>query len=84
MMNLKEMIQGKVRFRFYRDANLYYETENGILFPVPVADIGTATFLAEDKAILFMRYIRQFIAACEKAKADHDVPWSESMGVNND
>jgi hypothetical protein len=28
-------------------------------FPVPVSDIGNATFHATDKAILFMRYIRK-------------------------
>lgn len=69
MMNLKEMIKGKVHFVFYRDGNLHYETENGIVFPVPISDIGTATFHAEDKAILFMRYMRKFIAACE---AEHE------------
>jgi hypothetical protein len=61
--NLKdEIINGKkVRFKFYRSQNLYYETESGFLFPVPLSDIGDATFLAEDRAILFMRYIRKQI-----------------------
>lgn len=59
--DLKEMIKGKVKFEFYRDRTLYYKTENGITFPVPTEDCGTATFLAEDKAILFMRYMRRFI-----------------------
>lgn len=63
--DLKEMIRGKVKFDFYRDGNLYYRTENNLLFPVPVSDTGTATFLAEDKAILFMRYIRKFIVSME-------------------
>jgi hypothetical protein len=40
--NLKdEIINGKkVRFKFYRSQNLYYETESGFLFPVPLSDIG--------------------------------------------
>ena len=38
---------------------LGYETECGFRFPVPIEDAGTATFLAEDRAILFMRYIRK-------------------------
>jgi hypothetical protein len=59
---VKEMIKGKVRFQFYRDRMLYYVTENGITFPVPIDDAGTATFLAEDKGLLFMRYIRRFLA----------------------
>ena len=57
---LKEMVQNnqKVSFRFYRDGQLWYSTECGFEFPVPVSEAGTATFLAEDKAILFMRHVR--------------------------
>lgn len=36
------------------------------MFPVPIEDIGDATFLAEDKAILFMRYIRKYIEEIKK------------------
>jgi hypothetical protein len=58
---IKEMVENnqKVRFRFYRDGQLWYGTECNFEFPVPIAEAGTATFLAEDKAILFMRYIRK-------------------------
>jgi hypothetical protein len=56
-----------VKFIFYRDSNLWYKTECGFEFPVPIADVGTATFLAEDKAMLFMRYIRQHISLIGKA-----------------
>ena len=70
MRRLKEMIVNnqKVRFSFYRDGQLWYETECGFRFPVPIAEAGTATFLAEDRAILFMRYIRKYIAALEQAR----------------
>lgn len=70
-LNIKEMIRGKVRFDFYRDGNLYYRTENGVIFPVPVSEAGTATFLAEDKAILFMRYMRRFITSMEVDENGH-------------
>jgi hypothetical protein len=58
---IKEMVQNKqkVRFQFYRDGQLWYATECGFEFPVPIAEAGTATFFSEDKAILFMRYIRR-------------------------
>jgi hypothetical protein len=58
---IKEMVQNnqKVIFRFYRDGQLWYTTECGFEFPVPIAEAGTATFLASDRAILFMRYIRK-------------------------
>ena len=61
MRTLKEMIVNnqQVRFSFYRDQQLWYETECGFRFPVPIEDAGTATFLAEDRAMLFMRYIRK-------------------------
>jgi len=62
-MNIKEHIKGMVRFQYYRDQNLWYKTESDLLFPVPISDIGNATFLAEDKAMLFMRYIRKFLDA---------------------
>jgi hypothetical protein len=60
-MILKDCIKGKVKFKYFKDNNLYYQTENGFLFPVPTEDIGNATFLDEDKAILFMRYIRKHL-----------------------
>ena len=61
MENLKEMVSGDklVNFVYYRDSSLWYKTEDGFVFPVPIADIGTATFLAQDRAMLFMRYIRK-------------------------
>ena len=51
-----------VRFQYYRDNQLWYATECGFIFPVPISDIGNATFLNEDRAILFMRYIRKYLA----------------------
>jgi len=70
MRTIKEMVEGnqKVRFTKYFDQNLYYMTECGFEFPVPVSDIGNATFLAEDKALLFMRYIRKQMEVLKEAK----------------
>jgi hypothetical protein len=35
-MTLKELVKGKrVRFKFYRDGELWYETDDGFEFPVP-------------------------------------------------
>lgn len=66
--NLKEMVSDNkvVKFKYYRDGNLWYEADNGFLFPVPIDDIGNATFLAEDRVMLFMRYIRKHLATLEK------------------
>jgi len=65
MRTLKEMVQQDemVHFKFYRSGDLYYTTECGFVFPVPISEAGNATFLAMDKAILFMRYIRKHMEA---------------------
>ena len=55
------MVKGgkRVHFEYYRGGELHYKTECGFQFPVPISDIGDATFMKEDKAMLFMRYIRK-------------------------
>lgn len=60
-MNVKEHVinDQRVRFQFYRDGILYYKTEKGLLFEVPISDTGMGCFNAEDRAILFMRWIRK-------------------------
>jgi len=72
MESIKDMVKDnkKVRFSFYRDRQLFYRTESGFEFPVPIDDIGNATFLAEDKAILFMRYIRKHLKTIDDARAE--------------
>lgn len=61
--NVKDMVKDnkQVTFKFFRGVNLYCATECGFVFPVPVNDVGDATFLPQDKAILFMRYINKEI-----------------------
>lgn len=50
----------EVKFCYYFDGALWYQTEFDEMFPVPVEDIGNVTFLNKDKAILFMRYMRKW------------------------
>ena len=58
----------KVRFLFYRDCTFYYEQEDGFVFPISLeeANAGRATFLAEDKAIYFMRWMKRYIELCKQ------------------
>ena len=56
----------KVTFIHYRQKELWYKTECDFEFPVPIEDCGDATFLPEDRAMLFMRYIRKHLALIEK------------------
>jgi len=59
---LKNVIKGRVKFLHYRDNELWYKTEiDGFEFPIHIDDAQGATFLAEDKAIFFMRWIRKRI-----------------------
>ena len=70
-MTLKELVKGKkVHFKFYRDSELWYETDDGFEFPVPIADTGSGIFNAEDNAIAFMRWIRRHVA--ERAEWDKE------------
>jgi hypothetical protein len=78
MATLKEHVTGNVKFQFYREGELYYKTETGLVFPVPVSETGNATFLAEDKALLFMRYIRKYLEEIEKEKRFQDQRSHES------
>lgn len=79
MNSIKEMVKDKVvRFKFYRDKELVYQTEDGFEFSVPIEDAGTGIFKAEDKAILFMRWIRK---AMEQREEWEVVRKRESQGV---
>jgi len=72
MSTLKEMVSNgkQVKFTHYKTKELWYVTECGFEFPVPIEDCGDATFLSEDKAMMFMRYIRKHMEMLEKAKAE--------------
>lgn len=71
-MNIKEMVSNgkKVTFTRYQKDTLWYITETGFEFPVPLSDTGEAAFLQEDKAMLFMRWIRKHIEEIQSAKSE--------------
>jgi hypothetical protein len=62
-MKIIDHVKGNVKFLFYRANNLYYVTDSGVQFPVPIeeANHDSATFNAEDKAIHYMRWIRRHL-----------------------
>lgn len=65
-MNIKDIVKDNtVRFVRYRQGIAYYRVnipaEGAYVFPVPLDDIGDATLELEDKAILFMRYIKRAV-----------------------
>lgn len=61
MLSVKDMVKdGKIAtFVCYFAGNLYYETQDGFRFTVPVSDVGNAIFNKQEKALLMMRYIRK-------------------------
>jgi len=69
-MGIKEMVgPGKqVTFVSYRQGNLWYSTECGFHFPVPISDTGDAEFCNSDKALLYMRWIRKHMEMIEQEK----------------
>lgn len=75
-VTLKHHVKGTVHFEYYRNGELWYRTsETKLLFPVPIADTGEAMFMRNDKALLFMRYIRKWLDVCAEGKgqdATHD------------
>ena len=65
-MNIKDIVRDStVRFVRYRQGVAYYGVdvpESGVyVFPVPLDDMGGATLELEDKAVMYMRYIRRAI-----------------------
>ena len=71
MKNVKDIVKNqKAHFVFYRDRALFYETDDGLQFPVPVDEAGSATFNAEEKAITLMRYVRKHLENTERARRE--------------
>lgn len=68
--DIKSMVAGgkRVKFLFYRQKELWYVTECGFEFPVPIEDTGDGVFMVEDKAMLFMRYIRKHIESINEGR----------------
>lgn len=69
--SLKDLVKGNVYFVEYRKGNLWYEAgrhsaEKPFLFPVPIEDTGDGIFLACDKGMFFMRYIRKHLEDCNE------------------
>lgn len=64
MIDVKRAVSDNrtVTFSHYRDGELWYETAFGEIFPVPIDDVGNAVLTKEDKALLFMRYMRKWNA----------------------
>ena len=74
-MNVKSHVDNgqKVKFSFYRSGVLYYETEKGLIFEVPISDCNDACFKNEDKAMVYMRWIRKQLEVLKSELATEKV-----------
>ena len=69
-MDIREMVKGdkRVTFIHYKDSELWYSTECGFEFPVPLEDVGDSTLNATESAMLFVKYIRAHLKVVEQAQ----------------
>jgi hypothetical protein len=67
--SLKDHVTGKAHFTHFRDGQLWYVTDSHFEFPVPVSDTDGATFARDDKAMFFMRWIKQWMITLREEKA---------------
>ena len=78
MSVLTDRIKDKiVKFSRYSCGVLYYTCEDGFEFPVPIEDTSTSTFLAEDKAIYFMRWMKKYIESVKNEEVKTSTPVSK-------
>jgi hypothetical protein len=73
-MKLIDLVKDRyATFSFYKDKELWYETDSGFSFPIPVEMAENSYFSRREKAIVFMRYIRKHLAYIEKSREEaHD------------
>ncbi len=62
MIDIKRAVSDsrRVTLTHVHAGNIWYKTEFDEAFPVPIEDMGEATFHADEKALLLMRYMRAF------------------------
>ena len=67
--DIKDLVRDSksVTFVRYQNRELWYRHQDGFEFPVPIADTGDGTFLAEDRALVFMRWMRKHLMYLQKA-----------------
>lgn len=76
---IKQLIREQAKFTHYEEGRLWYQViwtnSDGSLgglfdFPIPVEDAATGRFLSSDRAMIFMRWIRQHIEFLGNALAE--------------
>ncbi len=60
-------VSGHSTFDFYRDGLLWFTTDTGLGFSVPVNELGSGTVYTLNKSIVLMKWIRKQIELNEVA-----------------
>lgn len=64
----------KVTFLHYQEKNLWYITDGGLTYSIPVEDTGNGIFLPTERSVYHMKWIRK---ALETIKQAHKAQQSE-------
>lgn len=72
MIDIKRAVKDgkRVQLTHVHDGNIWYKTEFDESFPVPISDMGDATFHQDEKAVLLMRYMRMWNKVLESDASD--------------
>jgi hypothetical protein len=71
MLNLRSILTPnmRVKFDYFRDGALWYSTQNGFQFPVPINTLShTSVCLANDKAERFDYWIKKYYNKTKEEK----------------
>lgn len=68
--DIKGMVENNkvVNFTRFQGGQLWYSTECGFEFPVSLQEVGQSTYPSQDKALLFLRFIRKHIEMIQEAR----------------
>ena len=66
-MKVTDLIRGKTAvFVEFHSGNLFYEIDGEFRFPVPVEELHGASISAEEKASVFMKWIKRAVKQIEE------------------
>ena len=66
----QHIVNQKAFLKHYRMGSLWYETESGFLFEVPISETGNGIFNQEEKTITLMKWINRQLDNNDKAKLE--------------
>lgn len=71
-VNVKQHVidHQKAVYKFYQGGSLWYETEKGLQFEVPISETGNGIFNKEEKAINLMKWINKQLDVNDSARIE--------------